>query len=226
MNITDKITITNECNLQLMKRCEDKSIDLLLTDPPFGMDFQSNYRKVKHEKIKGDVSLDWFPEWIKETKRIMKEDSHLYIFCSFHKVDVFKQEIENYFNVKNILIWEKNNTGMGDLYGDYAPKYEMIVFCSNGTKKLKGGRDSNIIKAKKTDNELHPTQKPVNLMEYLIEKSSNIDDLVMDCFSGSGSTAIACHNTNRKFIGCEINNDFYNTSVKRIKNHISQQKLF
>lgn len=212
--------------MELMSRIQSKSIDLLLTDPPFGMDFQSNYRKVKHEKIKGDVSLDWFPKWIKEIKRVMKEDAHLYIFCSFHKVDVFKQEIEKYFNVKNILIWEKNNTGMGDLYGDYAPKYEMIIFCSNGNKKLKGRRDSNIIKAKKTGNEHHPTEKPINLMEYFIEKSSDVDDLVMDCFSGSGSTAIACHNTNRNFIGCEINTDFFKTSMQRIKNHQSQTKLF
>lgn len=220
------IKITNECNLELMKRLENNSIDLLLTDPPFGMDFQSNYRKVKHEKIEGDSDLSWFPEWIMEIKRIMKEDAHLYIFCSWHKVEVFKTEIEKYFNVKNILIWEKNNTGMGDLTGDYAPKYEMVIFCSNGNKKLKGNRDSNIIKAKKTGNEFHPTQKPVNLMEYFIEKSTNKNDLVMDCFSGSASTAIACYNTDRNFIGCELNQEFYKNSMVRLNNHMSQTKLF
>ena len=199
---------------------------MLLTDPPFAMDFQSNYRKIKHEKIENDNNLNWFPDWIKEIKRIMKQDAHLYIFCSWHKVEVFKTEIEKYFNVKNILIWEKNNAGMGDLTGDFAPKYEMIIFCSNGVKKLKGNRDSNIIKAKKTGNEYHPTQKPVNLMEYLIEKSTNVNDLVMDCFSGSGSTAIAAYNTNREFIGCEINKQFYDKSMERINNHVSQQKLF
>src|SRR5690606_40391432 len=64
----------------------------------------------------------------------------LYIFCSWHKVDIFKQELEKYFKIKNILIWEKNNTGMGDLYGDYAPKYEMCIFINNG-KDLNNGRD-------------------------------------------------------------------------------------
>ena len=226
MKITENIEITNEDNMLLMERYPDDYFDLLLTDPPFGMDFQSNYRKVKHEKIKGDTNLDWFPSWIAEIKRIMKTDAHLYIFCSFHKVEVFKTEIQKHFNVKNILIWEKNNTGMGDLEGDYAPKYEMIIFCSNGVKKLKGGRDSNIIKAKKTGNEFHPTQKPINLMEYLIEKSTNNLDIVMDCFSGSASTAIACFNTNRKFIGCELNKEFYDVSIKRITNHVGQTKLF
>ena len=220
------INLTNECNMLMMQRIKNKTIDLLLTDPPFGMNFQSNRRNLKHLKIKGDDNLDWFPAWIKEIKRIVKDDSHLYIFCSWHKVEVFKTEIEKHFNVKNILIWEKNNTGMGDLEGDFAPKYEMIIFCSNGTKKLKGKRDSNIIKAKKTGNEFHPTQKPVNLMEYLIEKSTNIGDLVMDCFSGSGSTAIGCYNTNRNFIGCELNKEFFYTSMERINNHVAQQKLF
>lgn len=187
--------------MDLLRRTENNSIDLVLTDPPFGMSFQSNHRKEKHKKIENDDNLEWLPEWVSEIKRVVKEDSHLYIFCSFHKVEVFKSEIQKHFKVKNILIWEKNNTGMGDLEGDFAPKYEMIIFCSNGSKKLKGRRDSNIIKAKKTGNINHPTEKPINLMEYLIEKSSNEGDLILDTFGGSFSTAFACHNTNRNFIG-------------------------
>lgn len=225
MNITDKITITNEDCIELFKRVSDKSIDLVLTDPPYGMEFQSGYRKVKHEKIQNDDNLLWLPNWCKEIKRVVKEDSHLYIFCSWHKVDIFKQELEKYFKIKNILIWEKNNTGMGDLYGDYAPKYEMCIFINNG-KELNNGRDANIIKAQRTNNELHPTQKPVNLMEYFIEKSSKKNDLVLDCFGGSFSTAIACHNTDRNFIGCELDSDYYEKAIQRIKNHVSQQKLF
>lgn len=208
-----------------MEKIDDNSIDLVLTDPPFGMSFQSSRRKEKHKKIENDDNLVWLPGWCKELKRICKEDSHLYIFCSWHKVDVFKQEIEKHFSVKNIIIWEKNNHGSGDLVGDYSPKYEMCIFINNG-KKLNNGRHPNIIKAKKTDNELHPTQKPVNLMEFLIEKSSEQGDLVLDTFSGSGSTAIACHNTKRRFIGFEIDKQWYNTSIKRLLQHQSQLTMF
>lgn len=196
--------VYNEDCLSGIKKIEYKSIDLVLTDIPYSMDFQSNRRKEKHLKIQNDIDVNWFPDWIKEIDRVSKDDAHLYIFCSHHKVDFFKSEIEKFRKVKNILIWEKNNHGSGDLLGDYAPKYEMVLFCSNGDKKLNGGRDANIIKANRTQNNLHPTEKPVNLMEYFIEKSSEKNDLVLDAFAGSGSTLVACKNTNRNYIGFEI----------------------
>jgi site-specific DNA-methyltransferase (adenine-specific) len=226
MKITDKITITNEDCMELLKRTDSKSIDLILTDPPYGMDFQSNFRKEKHKKIKGDKDLDWLPDWINEISRVIKDDGHLYIWCSWHKIDIFKVEIEKHFSIKNIIVWAKNGGGMGDLVGGYGGRYELCFFINKG-RPLNGRRDTDVIdKAYRTGNEYHPTQKPVNLMEYLIEKSTNQNDIVMDCFSGSGSTAIACHNTKRFFIGSELDSLFYEKSIQIIKNHTSQQTLF
>lgn len=224
MKVTDKI-INGDC-FEIIKTLDNDIVDLVLTDPPFGMNFQSNHRKVKHVKIANDDNLDWLPEWSKELRRITKDEAHLYIFCSWHKVDVFKQELGKYFNVKNILIWEKNNTGMGDLEGDYAPKYEMILFCSNGKKKLKVRRDSNIIKAKKTGNNHHPTEKPVNLMEYFIEKSSEKGDLVFDSFAGGGSTVIAAKRLDRSYLGIELNEGYYKVINDRLEKEASQIRMF
>lgn len=186
----------------------DQSIDLIVTDPPYGMDFQSNHRKVKHKKISDDDNLDWLPFWVESIKRVCKKDAHLYVFCSWHNIDVFKIELSKCFNVKNIIVWEKNNTGMGDLEGDYAPKYELIIFCSNGNKKLNGGRDPNIVKSPRTQNTNHPTEKPVNLISYLIEKSSNKGDLILDTFAGSFSTAQAAKHLKRNFICFEIDESY------------------
>ena len=208
--------IYNECCFEGIKRVDDKTIDLVLTDIPYGMSFQSGRRKEKHLKIENDDAVDWFPDWIKEINRVAKDDAHLYIFCSHHKVDYFKYHIEKYRKVKNILIWQKNNTGMGDLFGDYAPQYEMILFCSNGNKKLNGGRDSNIIKANRTQNNLHPTEKPVDLMEYFINKSSIENDIVLDTFAGSGATLIGAKNTRRNFIGFEIEDKYIPIINKRL----------
>jgi len=217
-------TIKNQDCLIGMQDIEDKSIQLLLTDIPYGMDFVSNRRKEKHLKIHNDDNVNWFPQWIKEIDRVMEDDAHLYIFCSHHKVDFFKSEIEKYRKVKNILIWQKNNHGSGDLLGDYAPQYEMILFCSNGKKKLNGGRDSNIIKANRTQNTYHGTEKPVDLMEYLIHKSSVEDDIVLDTFAGSGATLIGAKNTKRNYIGFEIEPIHYQTILKRLS--VTQLSLF
>ena len=183
-------------------------IDLVVSDPPYGMSYQSNMRKEKHKKIVGDDNLDWLPDWVAEIKRVCKPDAHLYIFCSWHKVDEFKAVLQKSFKVKNILIWDKRAGGMGDLEGDYSPSYEMIIFCSSGDKKLHGRRDSNIISTFRTQNDNHPTEKPVNLIRYLIEKSSLPGDIVLDTFGGSFSTARAAKDCNRHFISFEIDPDY------------------
>jgi len=189
---------------------ESKTIDLVLTDPPYGMSYQSNGRAVKHEKIADDDNLDWLDDWVYQLSRVCKPEAHLYIFCSWHKIEVFKQTVGKFFNVKNILIWEKNGMGMGDLEGDYAPKYEMVLFCSNGNKKLNGYREPNILKTKRTNNDNHPTEKPVNLFRYLIDKSSKEGDLVLDTFAGVFPTAQACRQIGRNFICFEINEKYCN----------------
>ena len=191
-----------------IKQVLDNSIDLVVTDPPYGMAYRSNRRKEKHKSIQNDTDLYWMTDWCKELKRVCKEEAHLYIFCSWHNIDVFKQTLGAYFNVKNILVWEKNNHGSGDLLGDYAPKYELIIFCSNGSKKLNGGRSSNVIKCAKMNTDNHPTEKPTNLLRHLIEKSTNKGDLVLDTFAGSFSTARACKEIGRDFICFEVEPEY------------------
>ena len=202
--------------IEFMKQIPDNYFDLLLTDPPFGMKFQSSHRLEKHKKILNDDNLDWLPSFAYEIDRILKDEAHMYLFCSHHFIEVFKYELQKYRKVKNILIWEKNNTGMGDLDGDYAPKYEMILFCSNGERKLNEGRTPNIIKATRTHNDLHPTQKPVDLIEFLIKKSMKKNDKVFDPFIGSGTTAAACKSIGLEWCGCELEKDYADIANKRL----------
>lgn len=105
--------IQGDC-LEKMKEIESGSVDMILTDPPYGMDFQSNYRNEKYGKIKNDKELSWLDAWSDECFRVAKKDSAHYVFCSFHNVDKFKLALERNFKIKNMLIWEKNNTSMGD----------------------------------------------------------------------------------------------------------------
>jgi len=204
-------------SFNILKYLDTNSIDMVVTDPPYGMEFRSNYRKVRYERIANDGNVDWTEEVIGELYRVMKPDTALYWFCSFHSIDVFLSVIKNKFNIKNILIWEKNNTGMGDLTGSYAPKYEMIIFAHKGRRLLNGRRDPDILHFNRTGNKNHPTEKPVDLLEYLISKSSNEGDLILDPFIGSGSTAVACKNINRQYIGIEIDLEYYRIATERLK---------
>ena len=211
--------------MNTMGRMENKFIDLIVTDPPYGMNFRSNHRAERYGNIHWDDNLDWVNDFCAEANRVLKGNSHLYMFCSFHNVDIFKQALERYFTIKNILIWEKNNTSMGDLKGDYAPKYEMILFATKGRRLLNGGRDPNIVKFARTGNKLHPTQKPVELISYLVNKSSKENDIVYDPFMGSGTTAEAAYDSNRNYIGSEIDEIYYEISLTRVDRLERQGKL-
>lgn len=205
--------------LEVMDELIEKGVkvDAIITDPPYGMDFKSNHRKTKYDKIENDNNLEWLDEFVYQTDKLLKDNSHGYCFCSFHHVDKFKIAIEKKFKLKNILIWEKNNTSMGDLKGDYAPKYEMILFFHKGRRVLEGFRYPNIFKFKRTGNKLHPTQKPVDLLEFLIRNSTKGNETVLDAFSGSGSTGVACKNTNRRFIGIEKDENYFKIAKERIE---------
>ena len=201
---------------ELLKDIPDESVDMVLTDPPYGMNFQSSHRKTKYEKIKGDSNLDWLDDFVDEIYRVSKPNTAHYVFCSFHHIDKFKQVIERKFKIKNILTWVKNNTSMGDLKGDFAPKTEFIIFFHKGRRLINGRRDPNVLEFKRTQNKLHPTQKPVDMTEYLIEKFSDEGNLILDPFMGSGTTGIACINTNRNFIGMELDDNYFEVAKDRI----------
>lgn len=221
--------IINADCLDILRELPDKSIDLVLTDPPYGMSYERHIKDKKFGKIENDDNLLWLENWCNVLLNKCKDSAHLYIFCSWHNIDVFKRILQKYFHFKNILIWDKFSQGMGDLRTDYGCSYEMICYCSKLNKNIKslnGERNTNIIRMTNDKNEIHPTQKPLKLFSFFVEKSSNPNDLVLDCFSGSGTTAIACHNLNRRFICIEKDKDYYKASVERLKDAQSQLKLF
>ncbi len=216
MRMNDVILLQGDC-FELMKDIPNGSADLVVTDPPYGIDFVSNFRKEKFKSIKNDNSLIWLGDFIDELYRILKENTAVYCFCSWHNIDVFKTAFEKKFKVKNIIVWEKNNTSMGDLRGSYAPKYELVIYAHKGRRILNGFRYADIIKAKRTGNKHHPTEKPIDLLEIFINESSNEGDIVFDPFMGSGPTGIACVKTGRKFIGMELDENYFEIAQKRIE---------
>lgn len=212
--------ILGDC-LEVMKGIPDKSIDMVLSDPPYLMNYQSNSRKEKFDHIINDRdSGSLISNYIKECHRIMKDDTAIYLFCSWHKVDLFKQEVEKHFKIKNLIVWNKNNHGSGDLKGAYAPKHELIIYAHKGRSLFREKRIPDVIDFPKiSGNKLvHPTEKPVGMLEIFIKNSSDNGALIFDGFAGSGTTAISALRTGRVFIGIEQDENYHKIATERVLN--------
>lgn len=221
IDFTNKI-ILGDC-LEIMKTFPDKSFDLVLTDPPYGMDYQSSRRTDKYEKIAGDVTLEWIRPFLSEAFRVLKENSHIYLFCNDYAISDFRNEAELAgFTPKRTMVWVKNNHTSGDLEGDYGNKTEFIMFAHKGRRELNGNRDTNVIEEKRQATDFHPTQKPVELMKYLINKSSNEGQTILDPFGGSCTTLVAAEELGRKCICIEKEEKYVNIGRERLSSMTKQ----
>ena len=201
---------------------EGVEVDCIITDPPYLIDYRCNRRVVmdKFDKILNDKeSHDLIIGCIEKSYNILNENSSIYMFCSWHHIDFFKQEFEKKFKLKNIIVWNKNNHGTGDLKGSYAPKHEFILYGHKGRCLNKSKRIADVIDCAKVKSKdmVHSTEKPIELLEKFINMSTNKSDLILDCFLGSGTTGVACANTNRRFIGIELDENYFNIAKERIE---------
>jgi len=203
----------------VLKDLKEKSFDLLLSDPPYGMDFKSgwnNKNKIKNDKIEDTVKL--FNDVLKLSVPLLKDDAHFYLFGNINYINEIKPIIEKYLNIKNVLIWDRQIIGMGDLK-TYGNSYDVIYFGYNKKwKDLNGTRDRDVLNYKRIEpsKNIHPTEKPQDILQYLIKKSSKENDNILEPFAGGGSTLLACKQTNRFATGIEIEKNYYELIKKRI----------
>ena len=212
--------IYNADCLDIMRLMKDKCVDLVLTDPPYGMEYSRHIKNWKQEKIENDNNLEWLPEYLEQAKRVLKDSGSIYTFCSYHNIDKFKNEIEKNFGLRNILIWDKGGAGMGDLETTYGCVYEMCIYANKSPQKLNGKRDSDILKFRRSGNPNHPTEKPQALIAFLINKSSNPEAIILDPFLGSGTTAVAAKHLGRNFIGIEISEKYCEIARGRLRQEL------
>ncbi len=220
------LVVFKDC-LRHLSVVPDRSVDLLLTDPPYGQDYSTGRQKHtvrKTTRIVNDTAALDIQAVMREFNRVTKDESHAYIFTSWKTVDRWKKEFERYFVLKNILIWSKDNHTAGDLSWSYAQSYEMILFGMKGRKKLHGGRerDSVYYPKVKSHQQQHLLQKPEQLIEYLIRKSSNPGDTVLDPFSGSGTVGMCCARLKRNSIQFEIDGRFRAPLLQRLRSGIPE----
>ena len=206
-------------SIEVLQTLENNSFDLLLSDPPYGMDFKSgwnNKEKIVNDKIQDTITL--FENVLKNSVPLLKDNAHFYLFGNIDFLPEIKPIIQKYLNLKNILIWDRKVIGMGDLKS-YGFSYDIVYFGYNKVwKDLNGTRDRDILSFNRVtpSSNIHPTEKPIDLLEYLIKKSTKENDKILEPFAGGGSTLIACKNTNRLATGIEIEEKYYNLIKNRI----------
>jgi DNA modification methylase len=210
--------IKNGDSLEMLESLQDGCIDIVLTDPPYGISYVSN-RSIYDETItkRGllndgkDEAFELLDKTCEILSRKAAENSHLYFFCSWAVFSSFEAIISKYFTIKTPIVWDKGNKGSGDLENDWGNQTEIVIFCVKG-KKLVNTRRGNLLFVPRihTTKMVHPTQKPTELLKMLLEVSYRDGDFVVDPFMGSGSTIKACKEINAKCLGIELDSEMFN----------------
>jgi site-specific DNA-methyltransferase (adenine-specific) len=178
-------------------------VDLVLTDPPYGMGYVSNRRAVKYDKIYGDDALPI--EQIQVS--IRKATSAAYVFCRWDNLSAMPPP-------RSVLVWVKNHWSAGDLKHEHGRQWEAICFYP-GPKHEFTTRTGDVIHANRTDNVYHPTEKPEELFQALM--LANVGQTILDPFMGSGTTLVSAKRLGRTAIGIEREEHYCEVAVKRLQ---------
>jgi site-specific DNA-methyltransferase (adenine-specific) len=213
--------------LDILPTLKDESVDLICTDPPYGIDYRSRSHSLPLQKIAGDKGHEAYnllDKVLAIASKKLKLDRHIYIFSNWQAFEGMAPIVKKHFKLKGAMAWIKNNRTRGDLKGNYGYQWEMVLYAHKGRRWLFGKRDSDVLQFDKVPTQAmqHPTVKPVALIKYLIEKSTAPGEIVLDPFMGSGSTGEASMKSGRGFIGIDMEPTWYNVAKKRLGEPLEQ----
>ena len=225
----------NEDCFNFLQTIPSKSVNLILIDPPYEISRPTNFQSGEETGRDTDrfrISMD-FGEWdknftgletvIKEGYRILKDGGTFICFYDLWKITPLKEMFEkNKYKQIRYIEWLKTNPVPINSKINYLTNAREIAVSAIKVSKptFNSSYDNGLYQYSicQDKGRFHPTQKPLAFMEELIKKHSNENDVVLDCFAGSCTTGVAALNTNRQFIGCEIDSEYYKKSIERLKN--------
>lgn len=230
----EKVTIGNaelycwDC-LEVLATLKKGDADLLLTDPPYGIEFQG--RAGVHEKITNDHKGFDVTPYIAAALKVLRRGRHVYVFGP---LDIEKLQLASPVE----LIWDKENFGLGDLSIPWGPQHEKITFALHEISKANRDKGFGKLAARLRKGSVlrslrphsgranrHPTEKPLDILAQMIESSTVIGETVLDPFMGSGSTIVAAMLEGRKGIGIEIDRKYFDIACERISQAQAQGRL-
>ncbi len=203
-------------------------INCIITDPPYGIDFASNFAQNAiaverfNVKLKNDdnpqLAIDGFIATMEKIIPKLAENADVYVFSSWQVYPEWKLAVESLgLELKQLLVWEKGYPGLGDLEGNWGCGHELILYAKRGNRPVAYRRRAVItIDRVAANKNIHPTEKPLALLEMLIEMSTDEGDTIVDPYAGSGSTIFAAQRLNRVGIGIEIDPTYAEAANERL----------
>ncbi len=221
----------------VIKRIPDNSIDFILTAPPYNLGQHStgNIPLPGRSAMNNDVAewdmIDFNPEeWADEFIRILKPTGNLFIFTSYNQLGRWYDSLDHRFDTSNFMIWHKTNPAPKIFKAGFLNSCEMIFTCWNkkhtwnfiSQAEMHNFIESPIcMRPERLSNPKHPAQKPVSILKKMIEIASNKDDIIFDPFMGVGSTGVAALELDRRFIGVELDESYFNAAKQRVENALN-----
>lgn len=234
-NTNKKVSIFQDDAISFLEKLPSNSIDIIATDPAYsGMNNKLQLGKgriVGKYSEKGKENGKWFGEFedteenyskfLTECKRVLKKSTgHIYIMFDSYSLLSLGSIVRKYFEVKNLITWDKVNIGMGHYF---RRRHEYIIFATNdNTRKIRNRKFPDVWRFKRIHNSDYPTQKPVEVFQAMIHASAENDFTVCDPFLGSASSAIAAIKNNCNFIGCDIASKSMDVATNRISEFLQK----
>lgn len=214
-----------------IKKIKDHSVDLILTDVPYNISSYSKSDVYIEKRLLNTKIAEWDKEFfnpknlVTDFKRILKVTGNIFVFTSYNQIGLWHKYFDNEFDTFQIMVWHKTNPVPCVYKKTFLNSCELIICLWNKGHKWNFTTQEKMHNffecpicsfPERLSNPKHPTQKPISILEHIIKIASDENDVIFDPFMGVGSTAVACKNLNRNFIGCEINKQYYQASKKRI----------
>lgn len=205
--------------LQVLKTLPKKSVDLIVTDPPYGDNIGYGLR---HVRIAGNEHPLLALQALTAAYRVLKADATAYMFCGMRHLWFIRSFFTQYtrYKLRETIIWDKVSMGLGH---DFRKQYECILVLEKGRPQYRNPRMLNLLNYRRVRDPAHPHTKPLELIEALIQHSSNEEQLVLDPFLGSGTTAVAACQLNRRYLGIEQDEGYCQLAAERVAR--AQQEL-
>lgn len=206
--------------LGAMRGMGDGTVDAVVTDPPYGISYQSGWSKggPRFDAIEGDGSPAI--EFLPDAFRLLRHGGGLFVFCEWRHQEVFRKAIEAVgATVRSQCIWDRQLHGMGDLERSFAPCHDVAWFATKGEGfRFHGTRPQSVLRFDRVDagKMVHPAEKPVALLRHIVSRLAAPGGVVLDPYAGSGSTGVAATLEGRGAILCEMVPEYAEIARKRV----------